>query len=176
VSRTAEEFRELGRELRQDETGAFTNSKVERFALMLADGILSPYKCFVITHSSRGGNLPGGKRQQNIMASPAFKARVEELRMERERLEGGDIWDQLEWQARQTYRRACALEDLSKQMAATELLMRVALRGGRAAKETKPEAEEGEEAPKRGRGAPSIETPEPADIIPNYRAARLIEK
>jgi hypothetical protein len=162
--------------IRVGDGGAFTNHKIERFALMLVDGVLSPYKCFVITHASKGGNLPGGKRQQNIMADAAFKARVEELKMEKERLEAEGVWGTLEWQARQSYRRACALEDLPRQLAATEQLMKIALRGGRAPKEEKPEGDEADEAPKRGRGAPPIEVPKPEDHVPNYRANKLLEK
>lgn len=159
------------------DSGAISNSKVERYALMLADEILTPYKCWVITNSYKGGTLPSSKRQQNIHSSAIFKARVEELKMEKAALQEQGIWGELEWQARQNWRRAAALEDIQKQIAATNQLLQIALKGGKPAKVDAPEEEAANEpGEKRSRGAPVIESPVPAEIVPDFRLNKLLDR
>lgn len=159
--------------LRRLEGGAISNPRVERYALMRAEEVLTPHKCWVITHSSRAGNLPGGKRQKNVNSSAVFKARLEELMQEKTELEAGGTWGRMEWQARQAYRVAVAKDDLRLMMLATDQLYKIVNQG---AKPPKVEAENDDDGVKRPRGAPSIAVPDPADHVENYRVGKLLDK
>lgn len=155
--------------LRLEADGSLSNVRVEQYALLRAEEVVAPSAAWTIIMSSARGNLPSSSYQQNVHKSPAFKRRLEALMEEKAHL-GDSVWGQLEWQARQTYRKASALNDLRVMQSATDTLLKIALRNE---KPEKPEKADDGESP-RGRGAPAIPIPLPTDNLPNYRADKLL--
>lgn len=143
--------------LKAEEDGSLSNRKVERFALLLAEGICTEHAAWVVVMTNAGKTkLPSGGYLANIRKSPAFKRRVKELTDEREALQSqDDIWSQLEWQGRQLYRRGAAMDDAAMMMKGTDVLMKVAMKRDPPDRPEKPAG--------RGPGAPTVPTPEPAD-------------
>lgn len=155
------------------EDGSLSNKKIERFAIIMAEEVIAETAAWTIVMSSSKGNLPSHDYKRRIKKSPAFQARMETLMEEKARLqEDGSVWGQLEWQAKQGYRMAVARDDLSKMMQATEMLMKLAFRNEKASLPPKEESEKDS----KGRGAPAVDMPLPADHVPNYRRAALVEK
>lgn len=151
--------------------GELSNPKVEQYALLRAEEVVTPSAAWTICMASEKGNLPSGSYQANIHKSPAFKARLDQLMSEKQRLEEDGVWGRLEWQARQLYRKAAAMNDLRGMQQATDTLLKIAQRN-----EKPPEKKPEDETPKReGPGAPTIETPlETAGD--DFMARRLIER
>lgn len=157
--------------LQLEEDGALSNKRVEQYALLRVEEVIAPSAAWTIIMSSERGNLPSSGYQKNVHKSPAFKARLEALMAEK--VEFGDaVWGRLEWQARQVYRKAAAMNDLRAMQQATETLLRIALRN----EKQKPDPDPEDEGEKRGRGAPSVPTPAPEDHVPNYRATKLLDR
>lgn len=76
---------------------------------------------------------------------------------EKSKLGEAGVWGELEWQAKQQYRRCAAFDDLGGMQRATDTLLKIAQRNDRPA----PGAEQPETAGvPRGRGAPPVEAPE----------------
>lgn len=161
--------------IRTNEDGSLSNPKVELYALLRAEQVVTPNAAWTIIMKSGKGHLPSGKYQASVHQSPAFKRRLEYLMEEKADLEAkADIWADMEWQAKQSYRRACALNEPDKMMRATDQLMKIAMRGGRAPANGNEGG--GEEKPKGDRGAPAVPTPNPADLVPDFHAAKLLER
>jgi hypothetical protein len=155
--------------LRRQEDGSLSNPKVEQYALLRSEGptVISMTAAWTVIMRSGKGHLPSGQYQAKVHQSPAFKRRLEELMAEKEALEAEGALGALEWQFRQIYRRACAMNDLDKQLRSSDQLMKLLLR-----KEPKEPA-----APKepsaRGRGAPTVEEAMPE--VPDQFSHRLLD-
>lgn len=159
--------------LRLEEDGSLSNKRVEQYALLRSEEVMAQSAAWTVIMSSERGNLPSGGYQKNIHKSPAFKARLEGLMAEKAEFEDGGVWGRVEWQARQLYRKAAAMNDLGGMQKATDTLMQIAKR-----KDRPPEREaanDGDEE-KRGRGAPSIPVPEPEDEAGNSGADYMRER
>lgn len=156
--------------LRTEEDGSLSNQKVEQYALMRAEEVLTPWQTWVVTMSSGRGNTPSTGYQANVHKSPAFKRRLEALMEEKAQLQEGGVWGQLEWQARQLYRKCAAMNDPKGMQSATDTLFRVAMEAKKAAKAAEAPIEDEEQGEKRGRGAPAIETPLANGSVGHLRA------
>lgn len=157
--------------LRRLEDGSLSNQKVEQYAILLAENVVNKTAAISMTLATKGGNKPSSGYLANIHKSPAFKARLEELMEERAQLEVGGVWGRLEWQARQIYRKACAMNDLQGMQRATDTLYKIATRTDKPERPADP-ANDGETV-HRGPGAPAVEAPvEEPDSI----KARLIAR
>ena len=144
--------------LRREEDGSLSNARIEQYALLRAEDVVTPAAAWtMIMAAGDRKRAPSGTYQAKVHQSPAFKGRLEELVSEREQLQAQGPWGQLEWQTRQNYRRACAMNDVRAMTAATEMLFKIVSRNEKPVKPEKPEAEEGES--ERGRGAPPVEMP-----------------
>lgn len=154
--------------LRRGEEGELSNAKIEQYALMLAEEVVSPNAAWIICMSRAKGSVPSGVYRSKIHRSPAFRDRVEELMSEKAELETGGVWGRLEWQARQLYRKCAALNDVKGMQSATDTLLRIAMRGDK----SKAPVDGGEETGEpRGRGAPPAPTP-----LENATISRMREK
>lgn len=158
------------------EDGAISNAKAERLALMMAEEVHPKSRAYVICFRRPGSkNVPSGQYGAQVMASPAFKARLETLMKEKADLMAEGELGELKWMARQNYRRAVAWDEPAKAIAATELLYKLYREGK--PKLPPPEADGAEEAESsRGRGAPLAPNPVPEDVVPDYRRNALLER
>lgn len=158
--------------LRLTEDGSLSNKKVEQYALLRSEEVVAVTAAWTIIMTSANGNLPSSGYMVNVHKSPAFKARLEALMSEKAELqEKGGVWGQLEWQAKQLYRKCAALNDVGGMQRATDTLLKVAARTDRS--EKPPANEDGET---RGPGAPPIEVPMPEDHVANYRVNKLLDR
>lgn len=131
----------------EDEDRPLSNKRVEAYVLCRAEEVTSLDAAWIAT--GKGKAKPRGLYIKNIHASPAFQERLKTLMDEKAELETKGVWGTLEWQAKQNYRRAAALGDLSKMMEATRDLLKIVLKG----------APIPDEKPKRPVGAPLVEVP-----------------
>jgi hypothetical protein len=151
--------------LRRNEDGSLSNSRIEQYALLRSECVVTLSAAWVIIMGRASGSYRG-----NIHKSPAFKARLEELVAEREQLQEQGPWGQLEWQTRQNYRRAVAINDVRLMTASTEMLYKILSRGEKPPKAEKPEEEA---AVPRGPGAPVVEDPSAVYKIDSMREQLL---
>jgi len=156
--------------LRLTEDGSLSNKKVEQYALMRSEEVVAITAAWTIIMTSVNGNLPSSGYMVNVHKSPAFKARLEALMSEKAELQDKGVWGQLEWQAKQLYRKCAALNDVGGMQRATETLLKIAFRTDRLEKPAANEDSEG-----RGPGAPPIEVPLPEDHVANYRVNKLLD-
>lgn len=137
---------------------------MEQFVLLWANGLTEHEAWRAIGKENTG---PQGNYRRHVVRNRFFKERLEALLAEREALTSKGIWGQLEFQANQNFRLAAAKNDLPGMQKATELLLRVAERT-----ETPPAS--GAE-PKKGPGAPPVETP-PAIRNPEQLRQTLLDR
>lgn len=157
--------------LRLTEDGSLSNKKAEQYALLRSEETVSVSAAWLIIMASAKGNLPSSNYQANIHKSPAFKVRLEALMTEKAELQGAGVWGQLEWQAKQLYRKCAALNDVPGMQRATDTLLKIAARND---KPEKPAANE-DGAARRGPGAPAVEVPE-SDPHDDSVTRRLLER
>lgn len=162
--------------LRLEEDGTLSNKRVEQYALLRAEEVLTVSAAWIVIMRSAAGNTPSSAYQANIHKSPAFKARLEALMAERAELEAQGVWGRLEWQNRQLYRKCAAMNDVKGMQAATDGLMRVAIEAEKKLAREVAAAADQEDGEKRGRGAPPVPTPLDSDSQQDYFAERLISR
>jgi hypothetical protein len=106
----------------QREDGSLTNANMERYCLVLAEG-LEPVEAWkAIGKKNQGGSVDYRKR---VEAYAPFVARLASLTAEREELMKDDLFGEMKWMANQLWREARAKGDTAGATKAAELRWKI---------------------------------------------------
>lgn len=143
---------------RVNEEGAITNAKVERYALMLADGVVPNVAWRNVGYALETGYAKDWRRR--VDGSPVFKRRLAFLMAEKAETEASaSPFAQARWAASQLWREARAKDDIRAAEKAADLLFKIGEREfaiSQASEKTIPASPAAPSSgPARGPGRPS---------------------
>lgn len=111
------------RRLQSNPDGTLKNGNAEQFALMVGDGVAIPVAWKVLGHKNDGSSVRYRRAQ---LTDAAFKRRVSEVQMDKEKTLAGGPWGDAEWSAKMCWATARAQNDLARMENAAKMLLQVA--------------------------------------------------